>query len=144
MPAIITPPETKTIALFRGIQNKNAATDPVQAPVIGNGIATKRSKAHSPYLAYFFSKFFVTCLNHQSKSFLKSLDLEANHSDKGLRNKIIKIAGIISPRIDNKKANQGAISKTPIAKGIEPRNSTIGNIANKIVASQSGNCVKKL
>ena len=42
IPDIRIPAEIAGIACFKGILNRNAATQPVQAPVIGRGIATKR------------------------------------------------------------------------------------------------------
>ena len=47
-PAIKTPSKIRGKARRNGMPNKNAAMDPVQAPVIGNGIATKSTSARSP------------------------------------------------------------------------------------------------
>jgi len=136
---MITPIPINRIALFLGISNKNEATDPVQAPVIGNGIATKIISAHAPYLRYFFSNVFMTLLNHQLNNLSKNLNFELSQSATGFKNQTIKIAGTISPKIEIPNASHGFILKNPIAKGIEPLNSVIGSMANKKVASQAGN-----
>ena len=39
--------------------NKNAAIEPVQTPVKGNGIATNRTNAHIPHLSKLYSVFFL-------------------------------------------------------------------------------------
>lgn len=46
-PEINTPRMIKGIAFFGGIPKTKAATDPLQAPVTGSGMATKNSRAIS-------------------------------------------------------------------------------------------------
>lgn len=51
IPAIITPALINSKARLKGIPNKYATNAPLQAPVIGKGIATKTIKAIAPHLA---------------------------------------------------------------------------------------------
>ena len=48
-PAITTPIDINMNAFLLGIPNSQAANDPVHAPVIGKGIATKIMSANGPY-----------------------------------------------------------------------------------------------
>ncbi len=78
MLTIVQAPKTPKVihknASFGLILNKTLTTAPVQAPVIGEGIATNIAKANLPQAAYFPSKAILARLNHQSKNFLKKVD----------------------------------------------------------------------
>lgn len=54
IPEMRTPRKINKSDFFAGIPNRSAASDPVQAPVIGRGIATNNISANSPYTSYFF------------------------------------------------------------------------------------------
>ena len=54
-PAIITPPTIVGKAYLNLIPNTKAAAQPVHAPVIGNGTATKNNRNNAPYFSYLSS-----------------------------------------------------------------------------------------
>ena len=97
-PAAKTPATIGGIAFLGGKSKKFAINEPTQAPVPGNGIATKINK---PKAAKFCSLslssiFFVALSEAQSITILKGFHLPKK-SNRGLINFTIKYTGIILP-----------------------------------------------
>ena len=67
-PAVIIPIIIGIIAFRGGIPNNQAAMDPVQAPVMGSGIATKRNNANVPYFSIFFDVLCLVLLKTKFKN----------------------------------------------------------------------------
>ena len=84
IPAIIIPAIIEGIAYLKWIPNMKAATQPVQAPVTGKGIATN---AVSPKASYFSTRLLLLLvrLNSQVKNLSNILDLEESQFDRGPR-----------------------------------------------------------
>lgn len=78
--------------------NKNAATEPVQTPVKGKGIATNATNAHFPHLSKLFFVFFLVLSKSQSKKRLKKRNCLLKYPDTLSKNQIIGIIGKIFPR----------------------------------------------
>ncbi len=97
-PAVRTPITTPVSAYLKLRPMRNAAIEPVQAPVIGKGSATKIARPSVLYFSTIRERDLV-CENNQSKKRLKGLHLERN-LEKGPRNNKIKIAGIRLPITD--------------------------------------------
>ena len=95
-PAIITPLVIIGKAYPNRIPNKNAATEPVQTPVPGRGIATKNNKNNAPYFSYRSSCLRVLWKSH-SKNTSKPFHFRKNF-EKGFRYSNKKNAGIRFPR----------------------------------------------
>lgn len=98
-PAMITPPAIIGKAYQKRISNKKAATEPVQTPVMGSGIATKNSKKNAPYFSYLTSCFRVL-LNSQQKK-ISSICHLLKKSENGLRYINRNIAGTRFPKTAN-------------------------------------------
>ena len=81
--------------------NSIATTQPVQAPVAGNGIATKIASPIASYLSTILALFFVLSKN-QSKNFFKGPHLLKN-SLIGLKKRSSGITGMELPTIAKKK-----------------------------------------
>jgi hypothetical protein len=132
IPAVIIPIIIGVIAFFGGIPNNQAAMDPVQAPVIGKGIATNRNRAKFPYFLIFFEVFRLVL----SKTQLRNLSNGGKYFFARLliffNPKIKKNTGIILPIIAKNKTYIG-FSPQEIARGIDALNSVIGKAEYKIV-----------
>ena len=61
--------------LYIGIRKRKAAAAPVHAPVKGNGMATKKTNAMAPYLAYLPSNLCFVFSKKWSKYFFPHFDL---------------------------------------------------------------------
>ncbi len=73
IPAIKTPREMAKILLFLLRNKSQDKKEPVQAPVPGRGIATKKVRAKNPQTLYLFSNlltFFWNLPKYPLKSFL--------------------------------------------------------------------------
>jgi len=77
--------------------NKNAATEPVQIPVKGKGMATNATNAHFPHLLKLFSVFFLVLSKSQLKKRLKTPNCLLKYIDNLSKNQIIGIIGKIFP-----------------------------------------------
>ena len=136
IPAVITPRVMGKIAFWKGIPNNQAAIDPVQAPVMGKGMATKKNNAQGPYFSIFWEVLSRVLWNIQfSILFIKEECFCANiviFSNPNIKMK----TGIILPIIANQKTSKG-FSPQEIARGIDPLSSVIGKAEYKIVKSSS-------
>jgi len=137
IPAINTPVNMAAKDFLNGMPNKNAAAVPVQAPVIGNGMATNRTSVIKvPYFAALEVNLFLVLANIQVKNLLKNVDLSISHFETGSNNHNNSMAGIKLPITAHKYEDQTGISKPTNATGIAALNSAIGNIAiNKVANS---------
>lgn len=109
--------------------NKYAATQPVQAPVTGNGIPTNNTKPQNSNLSINIPFFLVRVNSHKKKlsinfQFLKKLDIGSIKNNTGME--IIKL-----PIIEKNTASYHDSSCTSMAHGIAPRNSVTGSIDRK-------------
>jgi hypothetical protein len=136
IPAVITPAIIGIIAFLGEMPNNQAAMDPVQAPVIGNGMATKRNKAKFPYFLIFFDVFRLVLLKTQFRNlsnggeyFSVKLLILSNP-------KIRTNTGIILPIMAKNKTYIGS-KPQEIAKGIEALSSVTGKAEYKIVNSSN-------
>lgn len=125
IPAVITPKIIGVIAFLKGMPNNQAAMDPVQAPVIGKGMATKMNKAREPYFSIFLrvlrlvlSKTHSKNLSRRDEYFLARLVITSKPNNK------IK-TGIILPIMAKNRTPKGFIPQE-IARGIEALNSVTG------------------
>lgn len=124
------------MAFLGGIPNNQAAMDPVQAPVIGKGMATKRNRAKFPYFLIWFDVFLLVLLKTQLRNlsnteecfFAKLLIL--------FKPKIKINTGIILPIIAKNKTYIG-FKPQEIARGIDARNSVTGKAEYKIISNSS-------
>jgi len=142
---VTTIPAIKTPTIIAGndrenrIPNKNAATDPVQAPVIGKGTATNNTKAMNfPYFSILVEKRLRVRWNTQLKNFSKCLEFLISRWDTGSKNNKRKNAGIKFPTTDQIKDDHQGRSNPTIATGMAARNSAIGSIAINRVATSGG------
>jgi hypothetical protein len=100
IPAIKTPISiAKNERLMRN-SNKLAATVPVQAPVTGRGIATKRTSPQKPHFST-SPDFFSTRLNQREKK-LPIIGMPSNLSKNNLKNKSKGTTGSKLPNTDKK------------------------------------------
>ena len=106
MPAINTPQNISDKAFFQGIPKRKAAIDPVQAPVTGNGMATKIIKASCPYFWYLPANFFLARSKSQEKNLLAVFDRLIKNSDTGPSSQSMKNAGKIFPITEIKKSGK--------------------------------------
>ena len=127
-----TPMAMATKAFLTLISNKDAATQPVHAPVIGNGIATNKMSPIAPYLRT-SSALFSVRLNIYSKNlrqifhFLKTRQTGSKNISKGS-------TGIKLPMTASTKVfSTGWFIER--ATGIVPLNSFIGNIELKTISN---------
>ena len=74
-PAMIIPVAMSGIAFRAGIPKAHDAKEPVQAPVIGNGIATRTTRNIGPYLAKCLVWELRSNLARQSKFLLERWDI---------------------------------------------------------------------
>jgi hypothetical protein len=102
IPAINTPIEIATKDLEKPKSNKKAATLPVQAPVIGKGIATKRTSPRSSSLSTNRLLFRVLENSHlkNRSNMLKRL----KNLDTGPKKRSTGIIAIMLPNTDKKYA----------------------------------------
>ena len=137
IPAKTMPNKIKIEARNFGIQKRNAAKAPVQAPVIGKGIPTNITKASEPRVTYLPLNLLRVLLKSQLKNLfhvshrLKKLETFSKKSK-------IKITGKKFPATENKNAFQSGKWKTSKASGSPARSSPIGTIETKKVASSGG------
>jgi hypothetical protein len=125
IPAVIIPKVIGKIAFLNGIPNNQAAMDPVQAPVIGKGIATKMNKAKGPYFLIFFIVFLLVLSKTHSRNLSVGLEYFLARVVIASRpNSKIK-TGMILPMIARNKTRKG-FNPQEIAKGIEALNSVTG------------------
>lgn len=68
IPAPIIPNKIKKLAFLIGMPKRKAAKAPVQAPVIGKGMATKTKRAISPYNSNFLECLRCVRLKSQKKN----------------------------------------------------------------------------
>ena len=93
--------------------NKKATIVPVQAPVKGKGIATKLTKAISPYFSIPGLLFLLVLSKSQSKNLWKSLELSESHLETGPKNKSKNTIGTKFPKTEIKKAISQIYKVTP-------------------------------
>ena len=72
-PAISIPKKIKGKAFLNGIPKTKAATEPVQPPVIGKGMATKRIRAIGPHFWTAFLCLLLVLSKSQVKNLLEAL-----------------------------------------------------------------------
>ena len=72
-PAMIIPVAMSGIAFRAGIPKAHDAKEPVQAPVIGNGIATRITRNIGPYLAKWLVWALRSDLARQSNNFVRKV-----------------------------------------------------------------------
>ena len=72
-PAMIIPVAMSGIAFRAGIPKAHDAKEPVQAPVIGNGIATRITRNIGPYLAKWLAWALRSDLARQSNNFVRKV-----------------------------------------------------------------------
>ena len=72
-PAMIIPVAISGIAFRAGIPKAHDAKEPVQAPVIGNGIATRTTRNIGPYLAKWVVWVLRSDLARQSNIFVRKV-----------------------------------------------------------------------
>jgi hypothetical protein len=134
-PAPITPRTIAINAYLNLILNNDAATTPLQAPVIGSGIATNIAKPKASYFCT-ASEFFLVRSKSQSKNFAQSLNF-LSRAEIGSNRKSAGIIMLILPSTDNQNALYKGIPKDK-AKGIAPLNSDIGKAPTIITAYSLG------
>lgn len=124
--AMNTPKRIDIMALWNLMLKRNAATEPVQAPVMGKGMATKSIRPIDLYLST-TALLLLVRLNSQSKKILKNFILLSS-LEKGPSNSSMGETGIIFPTIAmGTTINQGILKKFMPA-GIPPRSSNMGSI----------------
>lgn len=143
MPAIKIPKKIKGKASFGEIPKTKDTNAPVQPPVPGKGIATKVISAIAPNFLKRILCFFRVREKSHLKNFSQILELQLKNFEIGSRNHKIKITGIIFPKTDQKNAKNHGNLYTDKATGIARRNSPIGVIAIKNVASHVGKLENK-
>ena len=133
IPARITPSITAIILRLKSQSRIDAARVPVQAPVPGSGIPTKRRRAQkTPLSQAAFSRFWpLLCpfLRHQVKK-PPIRGLSAPHSRTRRAKKKIIGTGIMFPMTQRIRACHQGIPEA-IATGTAPRSSTKGIIEIK-------------
>ena len=132
-PAMITPERIDKKAYLNFNPSRKAAIDPVQAPVMGRGIATKSINPILSYLSIVCPRRLV-----RSKTQLTTLcpiptRLTALASDS--KNNKSTGTGIKLPRMHKQKALYHGILNKFIATGRAPRSSTTGKADITIVIS---------
>ncbi len=124
------------IAFLGGIPNNQAAMDPVQAPVIGKGIATKRNRARFPYFLICFDVLRLVLLKIQFKNLSNGGEYFSARLVILSSPKIIINTGIILPIIAKNKTYIGS-KPQEIARGIDALSSVTGKAEYKIVSNSS-------
>ncbi len=113
--------------------------EPVQAPVMGSGIATKiTSAAESPYLAAPEVNFLRVRAKSQSKNFRHMLYRCISHRDTGSSNHRMNTTGIRLPSTAQMYACHHGILNDVMPMGIAARSSAMGIMLMSTVASQCG------
>jgi hypothetical protein len=126
-----TPKLTQRKPSLGFIPKRVLAKAPVQAPVMGRGIATKIANPNLPHLAYSPENAFSVLLNHQSKNLLKKEKLADKYFCPYFKKYIKGNIGNKLPNIDKIMVLKYPNLKTNKPKGIAPRNSKIGTMAVK-------------
>ena len=101
-PAINTPIEIDVIECLKLSPKSTAASEPVQAPVIGRGMATNNARPIFSYLSIILPRFRA-CSKRKSKNFL-NMPILLRGLEIALRNNKIKGTGNRLPIIARKKA----------------------------------------
>ena len=115
-----------------GIPNRCAAIQPVHAPVIGNGIPTKRTSPQKWNFSIIAPRFLVRLRIHV-KNRSPNLHLLKNVID-GPKRLIMGMVTKKLPTIEEINTKMSGMSVKKYAHGIDPLNSVIGSIANMNVA----------
>lgn len=142
-PAMQIPRMIHGTAVRKGILNRYAATDPVQAPVIGAGIATNNIRPSVLYLFINLLRLTVR-LNNQVKK-RSAIGYLRRFRSAGLSNNKMGKTGTKLPHTAMNHVKNGWVLPKLFASGdhaygIAPLSSNIGNIAIKKVATGGGNC----
>ena len=101
-PAINTPIEIDNIACLKLSPKSTAAREPVQAPVIGRGIATNNVRPIFSYLSIILPRF--RACSKRNSSILLKIPILLKGLDIALRNNRIKGTGNRLPIIARRKA----------------------------------------
>ncbi len=99
-PAIITPTRINGKAFLKGTPKTKAATEPVQAPVTGKGIATKVMSAKAPKILKRVSCFFLVLSKSQVKNLLKNTECSESHLETDSKKRSKKTIGKILPQTE--------------------------------------------
>jgi hypothetical protein len=102
IPAINTPMEIAAKDLVKPKSNKKAATLPVQAPVIGNGIATKRISPRSSSLST--NRLLLRVLENSHLKNRSNILKRLKNLDTGPKKRSRGIMAIMLPKTDKKYA----------------------------------------
>lgn len=98
VPAMNTPKAIEGKAFLNGILNKKEITEPVQAPVTGNGTATNKTNATDPYFLIKELWFLSVLLKNQEKNLSKMTKFLESHLEIGPKKEIRKSAGTRLPK----------------------------------------------
>ncbi len=126
IPAIRTPIKIDQIDLLKDSPKIQAASAPVQAPVLGRGMATNIISPNTPYLFILVSVFFLVRIVNQVKKRLNNFDFLFNQAEIfGSDHKMNK-GGSMLPITDTiYTCHQGSL-KAASPNGIATLNSPIG------------------
>ena len=124
--AIITPRKIDKRAFDNRTLKRNAAIEPVHAPVIGRGMATNNIKPIDLYFSTIVLLLLVR-LKSQSKNILKGF-IRLKSLEKGPRNSRSGMTGIMFPRIAKGTTKNHSILNKFIPTGIPPLNSKTGRV----------------
>ena len=106
-PAIATPKAIKGNAFLKGIPKTTAISEAVHPPVIGKGIATKATKAKSPYF-FIFKECLCFVFEKSREKNLSDIETFSEKKDETGRNKKrIRKTGTRLPRTETKYAKKG-------------------------------------
>ncbi len=102
MPAMSTPIKIDNMACLNFKPRSTASSEPVQAPVIGKGIATNNARPMPSYLSISFPRFLVRSKSHFKIRSKKAILLSSREAVS--RNSRMKGTGNILPIMANRKA----------------------------------------
>ena len=128
---MIIPVAISGIAFRAGIPKAHDAREPVQAPVIGNGIATRTTRNIGPYLAKWLVWALRIDLARQSNNDVRKVGYLRSRVAPMCRHGTSNNTGMMFPKIDTGKTWYQGKSRTCIPMGIEIRSSPTGVMAAK-------------
>jgi len=138
MPAMTTPTAMGRKALLQSISSNQAKIVAVYTPVIGNGIATKKSSAQKPYLSTLALPLVLKLLRYLSNNGIRVRNL--SYSKGKMKNMGKNISVLTTTAI--RKTDQGSSPKY-IPNGIPPLNSLMGETvtSRNLVMSHMSNVI---
>jgi len=135
-PAIMTPARIDKKAFLKLNLNATPASEPVQAPVTGNGMATNSISPTRLYLSIILPRRRARLSSH-SKYLLKILTLPKCREMATRNNRMIG-TGMRLPARASRKALYHGRCNSNMASGMAPRSSIIGRVATIMTISSGG------